>query len=811
MPVMFDEATSDCRPDQRDPLALIDADEDVRFLHSLGDTILSDWREKRIWAARGGPVGPGRKPIPARAPINPRTGRLAHVDKPETFGTYDEAVARQAKWPDDEDRQPGVGIVLGPHEGDGLIRAALDLDNVTSWKGEALREIIERFNSHTEMSPSGTGVRVIFTITQETLDALDGQGRTISAGKHVEIALKVKGFVTVTGQPGPKGSAYGVVNTMTTEDVLWLIEDLAPRWKAAQGAADAAEAGDTPERVKDRSGSGCGFPVVGALLREGLDADDVAEVMAAGLDSPEVRKAHPGLWDALDASVQEDAEEACEWWARTDERQRKRCIDKHLREIEARLQNLVETFGDAPEKEDEESGQDGESFLEWMNRNFAWVGGSGQNKIAVLDRRPWLFWNETTFTSFCKSLPKVGKKNAGNWWLEHPKRRTHKRGLGFDPTGEGDPDYLNVWGGWGVEPDPDGDCSMILEYIYNILAEGRQDYGDYIISWLADIVQNVERKPGVALVLRGLQGVGKDTLVQIMKPIIGAQHIVEFAKQEQITARFNANLERALLVHGAEAFYAGSKSTYSTLKALITSDEVLIERKGVDSYMAKSYFRAVFTSNETWVVPVTRDQRRFAVFDVQSTRKDDTEYWEAFYDHIKNGGAAAFLHYLLTWETPEGINLKKPPRTVGLTEQKLLSLQGIERWWREVLFSAEVPGSEGFTDGESPWEASSVRVPCEEVRQSFEAWLRGHRHQGDPLDPREFGKQLSQMCPTMRKVRGGTRKTGRVWQYALPDLDTCRKQFAEFLRVPEEHDIWGSEDDGPDDGDDGDDDREEEG
>lgn len=41
-----------------------------------------------------------------------------------------------------------------------------------------------------------------------------------------------------------------------------------------------------------------------------------------------------------------------------------------------------------------------------------------------------------------------------------------------------------------MEPEPDADCSLIIAYIYDVLAGGNEMHGQYIITWLADIVQN---------------------------------------------------------------------------------------------------------------------------------------------------------------------------------------------------------------------------------------------------------------------------------------------------------------------------------
>jgi primase-polymerase (primpol)-like protein len=61
----------------------------------------------------------------------------------------------------------GIGLVLGPLD-DGTCLAGIDLDNcrhndsLTPWA----QKIVDRFGTYTEISPSGSGVKLFFLLTQ---------------------------------------------------------------------------------------------------------------------------------------------------------------------------------------------------------------------------------------------------------------------------------------------------------------------------------------------------------------------------------------------------------------------------------------------------------------------------------------------------------------------------------------------------------------------------------------------------------------------------------------------------------------------
>lgn len=99
-----------------------------------------------------GPVrSDGARPKP---PYDPKTGQLADVSNPSTWGTYVDA--REAFIAGGYD---GIGFVLT--EADPY--AFIDLDNNTNDPAVHKRnvDVILAFDSYTEVSPSGTGFHII--------------------------------------------------------------------------------------------------------------------------------------------------------------------------------------------------------------------------------------------------------------------------------------------------------------------------------------------------------------------------------------------------------------------------------------------------------------------------------------------------------------------------------------------------------------------------------------------------------------------------------------------------------------------------
>ena len=107
------------------------------------------------WRFADDPDRPDRK---RKIPINPVTLDAAQSNNPATWASFDVAVGRLSSGVD------GIGFMFAPAP-DGTRYFGVDLDGcrdattgaIASWA----QEIIERLDSYTEVSPSGTGVHIL--------------------------------------------------------------------------------------------------------------------------------------------------------------------------------------------------------------------------------------------------------------------------------------------------------------------------------------------------------------------------------------------------------------------------------------------------------------------------------------------------------------------------------------------------------------------------------------------------------------------------------------------------------------------------
>ena len=299
-----------------------------------------------------------------------------------------------------------------------------------------------------------------------------------------------------------------------------------------------------------------------------------------------------------------------------------------------------------------------------------------------------------------------------------------------------------------------------------------------MFAFFAHIIQRPRERVGVALVLRGRQGVGKTKIGEVVGRLF-PRHYFLVDDPRYVTGNFNAHMASCLLLQADEAVWAGNKAAEGRLKGLITSPIQQIEAKGVDPIRLHNYVRLIMTSNEDWVVPAGKDERRFTVLDVGSNCAENHTYFREMDEELAAGGMAHLLGDLLAFDL-DSVNLRQVLRTEALLEQKIRSLNSVESWWYERLHAgtivrhasqwpSDVPTSTLFDDYIAVADKIGVRRKSEET---------------------VFGMSLAKMLPgglkTARPMRMVQNEHGheiekRVRCYLLPPLAETREHFEELV------------------------------
>ena len=138
-----------------------------------------------------------RQDKPTKVPYNPRNGNRAKSTDPGSFSAFSAALMALGK--SIEARQPYSGIGVGLFGNLG----AIDIDHCISDNGELSEmaaDIMQTMNAYTEYSPSGKGLRILFTVPDTfQYDKARYRINNQQAGLEVYIAGATNKYVTVTG------------------------------------------------------------------------------------------------------------------------------------------------------------------------------------------------------------------------------------------------------------------------------------------------------------------------------------------------------------------------------------------------------------------------------------------------------------------------------------------------------------------------------------------------------------------------------------------------------------------------------------
>ncbi|WNO48506.1 hypothetical protein [Achromobacter phage SE2] len=439
-------------------------------------------------------------------------------------------------------------------------------------------------------------------------------------------------------------------------------------------------------------------------------------------------------------------------------------LSQPLATIERSVVDTGEDEPDFPEgDEDILDANDLKGPLQFFNDEFAVVNLAG--KVVIGSRKMNAFGNEVwefmkvqdfrVWKADIKMEVNVGNAvkivPATDEWLEWPGRRKFHSvdffpgvpgGKGLNPKSHAD-GVLNLWTSWGIDPTlsnlseeelnraiPPESCSQFHELVHNAFGSGNGEYTQYIYDWLCWSIANPARPAEVALVFRGGKGVGKGSIAQVIGKIVGDSYWAT-ADMDHVIGNFNGNLKSCAFLFLDEALWAGSKQSERKLKNILTEPVITTTDKGFQPIRTRNCLHTIMASNEDWVAPVSKDERRFAIFDVLATYQRNHDFWHTFHrDYLGDHGGAAVarrkLADLFAWMLARGRALTtagwRPPlsvpKTDALAEQADYSRSDLDEWWREVRET----GSLGPVDLATL--ASSARDLGEETVVIWSQWVR---------------------------------------------------------------------------------------
>ena len=620
---------------------------------------LNDLAENRSWVAWA--EERTQNGMTTKVPKNPYTGYNARVPTdPSTYGTRAEAISCRKKI----NGNGGIGIVLDSI-GNDFHQVGIDLDSCRDAQSEIIapwaEEIINRFDTYAEVSPSQSGVKLFFQVTLADLGRLqallgqDPHGRqktrkAFSIGEHREVAIDTARFYAVTGyrlKDSPED-----LRTVPFSDVEWFIKEAAPNYLARHKASNGQEQQSSFAGCADKSGSGYGFRFLQACHRQGMSKTDAL------------------------AALLIDSSAAGEWARRSDERQLDRAWDNSRPSLRVESQAEVASDGEGVSLQDFRAYMPQHNYI-YMPTREMWVGASVNSRLPKipltnLDGTPKLKKDgqQETMTPTCY-LDKERPVEQITWAPGLPMLIT---------------DRFISEGGWigrrGVTTfnlyrPPTivlGDPRRAGPWVRLIIKLFGKNDARHIISWCAYRRQHPEIKINHALVLGSEeQGIGKDTVLEPVVRAVGAWNCKEVSPKS-VTGRFNPFL-KSVLLRVSEVRDLGDVSRYDfyeAMKAYSASppDVLTCDEKNLREHSILNCVGIIYTTNhkQGGMFLPAEDRRHFVAWSERKKTDFAVEFWPKMWAWIDSGGDSHVAAYLASFDISKFNPKAPPPQTPAFWE-----------------------------------------------------------------------------------------------------------------------------------------------
>ena len=345
-------------------------------------------------------------------------------------------------------------------------------------------------------------------------------------------------------------------------------------------------------------------------------------------------------------------------------------------------------------------------------------------------------------------------------WLNSNYRKDFPNGLVFSQTEiEG---AYNIWQGFANTPMLSGDWSLYQDHIKKVVCKNKPELYNYVFAWMANIVQNFNKRPGVALVLRGERGTGKSVFADIFGKIFGG-HYITVTNKKHLVGNFNNHLCDKVLVFADEAIYSGDKEGNEILKTLITGNTLTIEKKGIDAIVVPNNISLIIAGNNNELVNAGTSERRYLVLELSDIHKQDHEYFENMFKQMNNGGYAKMLHDLQSYDIRD-TNLRCVPKTPELFDQLLGA-------WHDKPVQKFV--FECLTENIDFEEEQKINTNV--LYDKFLEWVKINKQK--VVDKSNFQKTFNKFYGSKITTKGGNKVKFAV----LPSVEESRKHFENVI------------------------------
>jgi hypothetical protein len=208
------------------------------------------------------------------------------------------------------------------------------------------------------------------------------------------------------------------------------------------------------------------------------------------------------------------------------------------------------------------------------------------------------------------------------------------------------------------------------------VAHVRRVYPDeaaHIMEWLAHRVQRPHQKINHAVVLGGLQGIGKDTLLEPVKIAVGPWNFTEISPSH-LLGRFNGFV-KSVILRVSEARDLGDVDRYAfydrtKIYTAAPPDVLRVDEKNLREYAVFNVCGVILTTNHkiAGLYLPEDDRRHYVAWSPRAKEDFEPGYWVDLYQWYAAGGDQHVAAYLADLDLTAFDPKAPPPKTAAFWE-----------------------------------------------------------------------------------------------------------------------------------------------
>jgi hypothetical protein len=230
------------------------------------------------------------------------------------------------------------------------------------------------------------------------------------------------------------------------------------------------------------------------------------------------------------------------------------------------------------------------------------------------------------------------------------------------------------------------DAEIFVKHLW-YLSGKNNDVLNYVLDYLAHMIQEPGELPRTAIVFKSEQGVGKNLFFETFaEKILGDKYLLSTPNIDHILGRFPLINQKIMVLmdeaNGKDSFLANDK-----IKNFITAKTINYEKKGIDGVDIHNCSRMFFFTNNDFPVKIEQTDRRFVVVECANDIRNNSKYFKALLNAFNDKRKVwAFAQVLLKRNITEWDSVNDRPITQLYKEVQRATVPSEQRFFTEYEY-----------------------------------------------------------------------------------------------------------------------------